>query len=72
MVTFEGMSPRRDSELLGISATTFLTLCLWLGPQVACSLIFVIAIGYVWFAACRRWPIVAVFTVGLIRGLFRR
>jgi hypothetical protein len=54
---------KRDEALLGISATTFLILCIWLGPKVAVLLIFVVAIVTLWFLACRRWPIVAVFTL---------
>jgi hypothetical protein len=63
---------KRDEALLGISATTFLILCIWLGPHVAFSLIVVSALIAGWVLACRRWPIVAVFTLGFIRGLLRR
>jgi hypothetical protein len=27
-------------------------LCVWLGPRLACSLLFVIGVGTVWFLAC--------------------
>jgi hypothetical protein len=63
---------KRDEALLGISATTFLILCIWLGPKVAVSLIFVVAIVTLWFLACRRWAIVAVFTLDFVRGLLGR
>ena len=47
---------KRDKALLGISATTFLLLCVWIGPHAACWLIAVAAIitGWVWL--CRRFP----------------
>ena len=61
-----------DEERLGISATTFLMLCLWLGPRLAVSLIVVVGVGTLWFLACRRWPLFAIFSIGLLRGLFRR
>jgi hypothetical protein len=63
---------RRSKDLLGVSAVTFLTLCMWLGPPLACSLLIIVAIMALWFFACRRWPIVAWFTAGFIRGLMRR
>jgi hypothetical protein len=53
-----------DADRTGLSATTFLILCIWLGPRLACSLPIVVAIATLWFLACRRWPIVAVFTAG--------
>jgi hypothetical protein len=65
------MTPKRERQL-GLSATTFLILCLWLGPHVTVPLLFVIAIAVVWFLACKRWPLFAVFTIGFLRGLFRR
>ena len=34
---------RRSKQLLGVSAVTFLTLCVWLGPHVACWLIAIAA-----------------------------
>jgi hypothetical protein len=37
--------------------------------------VFLIAVAAVvsgWFLACRRWPLVAIFTTGFIRGLLRR
>ncbi len=41
---------KRDEGLLGVSATTFLILCLCLGPRLYCSLIVVSAIvaGWLW------------------------
>jgi hypothetical protein len=58
---------KRDEGLLGVSATTFLILCIWLGPRLACSLIVVVAV-VTWALACRRWPWFAVF----IRAASRR
>jgi hypothetical protein len=73
---------KRDEALLGVSATTFLLLCLWLGPDRAVFLLAVVAIVAMWIAICRKWPIVGYFTVvflggfvsGLIggRGSYRR
>lgn len=60
--------------LIGISAATFLLLCLWLGPRLACSLLVVIAIVAVWVALCRRYPaagyLTGIFFVGFVGGLF--
>lgn len=64
--------PINDQHRAGLSVTTFIMLCVWLGPRLACSLLFVIGVGAVWFLACRRWPIVAIFTAGVVRGLLRR
>jgi 4-hydroxybenzoate polyprenyltransferase len=58
--------------LLGVSATTYLALCVWLGPQVATALIFVAGVGTLWWLACRRWPWFAMFSLGFMRGLFQR
>jgi hypothetical protein len=63
---------RRDEALLGISATTFLLLCVWLGPRLACSLLTIIGAMALWLAMCRRWPILASISVGFLRGLFNR
>jgi hypothetical protein len=62
----------RDQELLARSATLYLLLCTWLGIHRAAFVIAVAAILAVWIAACRRWPLAWVFTIGLIRGLLRR
>ena len=61
-----------DEDRTGLSATTFLMLCIWLGPRLAVSLIVIIAIAALWAAACRRWPWFAVFSIGLVRGLMGR
>jgi hypothetical protein len=44
-----------DEDRTGLSATTFIMLCIWLGPDRAVFLITVTAILTVWFLACRRW-----------------
>lgn len=49
---------------IGVTATTFLTLCMWLGPNRA---LFGL---WAWFAMCRRYPAVA--WMGFLRGLFGR
>jgi hypothetical protein len=64
--------PINDQHRAGLSATTFLLLGVWLGPDRAVFLLTVIAILTLWFLACRRWPIVAIFTAGVVRGLLRR
>jgi hypothetical protein len=64
--------PINDQHRAGLSAVVFLMLCLWMGPRLACSLLFVVAIVTVWWLACRRWPLVGVMTIGFLRGLFGR
>jgi hypothetical protein len=61
-----------DEDRAGISATTFLMLGIWLGPDRAVFLIVVVAIVSLWFLACRRWPWFAWFTINFLNGLFRR
>jgi hypothetical protein len=69
---------RKSKKLLAISAVTFLTLSVWMGPEAACWLIGSAAIVAVWTALCRRFPTVGWFTyvffnsfvLGLIGGLF--
>ena len=63
---------RRSKDLLGVSAVTFLTLGIAWGPSRACFVITVIAIGWAWFALCRRYPAIAYATLGFLRGLFGR
>ena len=59
-----------DADRLGLSATTFLTLCIAWGPSRACFVIMLVAIGAGWFWLCRRWPIVGWLTCVFINGLF--
>jgi hypothetical protein len=69
---------RRSKDLLGVSATTFLALSIWIGPHAACWLIAIAALvaGWIWLAA--RFPTVGYLTYvffygvvgGLISGLF--
>jgi hypothetical protein len=61
---------KRDEALLGISAVTFLLLCLWLGPDRAVFLLTVVAIVVGWYLLCRRFPIVGHFTAVFIGGFF--
>ena len=63
---------KSDEERLGVSATTYLTLCAWLGIHAAFAFVVVTAIAWIWLALCRRYPMIAIFTISLIRGLFRR
>jgi hypothetical protein len=62
-----------DADRTGLSATTYLLLCISLGPHLAFSLIVVAAIVALWAALCRRFPAVGYFTgvfvVGFIQGL---
>jgi hypothetical protein len=64
---------RRDETLLGLSATTFLLLGVWIGPHAACWLVATAAILGAWVALCRRFPIVGyfsrVFLGGFLSGL---
>jgi hypothetical protein len=63
-----------DADRAGLSATTFLMLCVWLGPHAAFWLIAITAIVAMWIAMCRRVPTLGyfsgVFIVGFIQGLF--
>jgi hypothetical protein len=63
---------RRSKDLLGVTATTLLMLCIWLGPDRACLFIAIAAVLTIWVLACRRWPLVLVFRMGILRGLLRR
>ena len=66
-----------DADRTGLSATTFLMLGIWLGPDRAVFLIVVAAIVALWVQVCRRFPVVArltyvffnSFVLGLISGL---
>jgi hypothetical protein len=67
----------RSSELLAISATTFLVLGVGLGVRAAFWLAVASAVIGLWVAAARRFPVVAILTHafffgsvgGLISGL---
>lgn len=61
---------RRDQQLIGISAVTYLILCLWLGPHGAFYLVLATAIITVWWALCRRFPFVGVMTIAMLTGFF--
>jgi hypothetical protein len=65
---------KRDEGLIGVSATTFLLLCLWLGPDRAVFPLAGVAIVAGWCLLCRRFPIVGYFTAvflgGFVSGLF--
>jgi hypothetical protein len=70
-----GPMPKRTHSrrvLLGVSATTYLALCVWLGPNIATFLIVVVAIGAVWFWFAGRFPRTAWVAYGFLRGLFGR
>jgi hypothetical protein len=61
-----------DADRAGISATTYLLLVAAWGPHRAFYVVIVAAILTAWFMACRRWPLLAVFSIGVLRGLLRR
>ena len=65
---------RKSKDLLAVSAITFLTLSVWIGPTAACWLIGIAAFVASWVALCRKWPFVGAFTsaflVGFLGGLF--
>ena len=47
---------RRSKELLGVSAVTFLAICIWVGPNAACWFIAIAAIiAVVGGIVCRRF-----------------
>ena len=60
--------------LLGVSATTYLALAIWLGPHVAFWLTVIGGWTLFWFWLCGRFPILGMFTsaflAGFIGGLF--
>jgi Flp pilus assembly protein TadB len=73
--TASGPMPKRTHSrkaLLGVSAMTYLALCVWLGPKVATSLIIVAALLAAWFWTCRRHPTAAWLTWAFMRGLAGR
>jgi hypothetical protein len=63
-----------DDDRIGLSATTFLVLSIWLGPHAAVWLIAITAIIALWIALCRRFPLIGWFTYvffdGFVSGLF--
>jgi hypothetical protein len=61
-VTRPSRSPR-VAELWGVSATTFLVLCIAFGPHRAVTWIVVAAIAGGFVALCRRFPMVGAFAV---------
>jgi hypothetical protein len=63
---------RRSKDLLGVSAVTFLTLCVAWGQNRACFVIAFASVLVGWLALCRRYPTVAWITMGFLRGLFGR
>ena len=62
----------RDKELLGLSATIYLLLGVWLGPNRALFVVLLAAIGFGWFRLCARYPKVAWITLSFVRGLAGR
>ena len=66
------MTIKRRNQL-GLSATTFLILCIWLGPDRACFFIGLAAFIAVWAALCKRFPALGWFTTafffGVVNGL---
>jgi hypothetical protein len=63
------MTVKRRNQL-GLSAVTFLVLCVAFGPRLACSLLCCVGLATVWILACRRWPGFAWFSWGFVQGLF--
>jgi hypothetical protein len=51
------------AELWGVSATSFLTLAIWLGPHRAAFFITVAALLWGFAALCRRFPVVGAFMI---------
>jgi hypothetical protein len=62
-----GKAKRADQ--IGLTATNFLMLCLWIGPNRACFFIAIAAALALWFWLCRRFPLFAIFSMGFIGGL---
>ena len=65
---------RNPKRLLAVSATTFLLLGIWLGPDRAVFLIMIAAIVAAWIWLAARFPTVGdltyVFFYGFVGGLF--
>jgi hypothetical protein len=61
-----------DADRAGISATTFLLLCVAWGPDRAVFVLMLVAIAAGWFWLTRSFPRTAWILSGFIRGLFGR
>ena len=59
-------------DLLLVSAVTFLTLCVWIGPSRTLLFLMIAAALVVWFWLIRRFPGVGVALLGFLRGLLGR
>ena len=59
-------------DLLLVSAVTFLTLCVWIGPSRTLFFLMIAAALVVWFWLIRRFPGVGVALLGFLRGLLGR
>jgi hypothetical protein len=65
-----GYRTHRRKTLLGVTATTYLVLCVAFGIHLAFWLVVLTAVVVRWAALCRRWPLVGVATIGFFEGLF--
>ena len=59
---------RRSKDLLAVTAVTYLMLAVALGGHAAFYLVVASAVVALWAAACRRYPLVRWFTIGLVGG----
>jgi uncharacterized membrane-anchored protein len=57
-----------DENRIGVTATTFLALSIWLGPDLACWLISGAALVTVWVWLAARFPTVGYLTYVLFYG----
>ena len=65
---------RRGMKRWWLSATVYLTLCIWLGPTAAFWLTAIGGWTIFWFWLCGRFPVLGRFTsaflTGFVGGLF--
>ena len=59
---------RRGMKRWWLSATVYLTLCIWLGPTVAFWLTVITAWTLFWFYLCGRFPVLGWFTSAFLTG----
>lgn len=64
-----GYRTHRRKILLGVSATTYLVLCIAFGSHLAFSLVVLAAVLWGGWKLCVRFPLVGLATLGFFEGL---
>ena len=59
----------RRKILLGVTATTYLVLCVAFGTHLAFSLVVFVAVIMGWWKLCVRFPLLGIATLGFFEGL---